>query len=251
MLLERTTSKALDDRFSESRSPRPEPSLAGVFEAQPCEALQAGAGLFWEGDPAGHVFQVIEGTLRLFRLLADGRRIITGFVCPGDLIGVSLRDRYLYSAEAVTDVRLRRFSRTRFDGEIERSPALRTEVFAWLCDEMAAAQDQMVLLGRKNAEERVCSFLLLVARRMRRGEPLSRRFEIPMSRLDMADYLGLTIETVSRTMSRLTAQGVIAARGRHGIEVCRLETLVFLAGGDMVEDEPSSGPAKREAAWKH
>ena len=180
--------------------------------------------------------------------------MITGFIYPGDLLGVSLRDRYLYSAEAVTPTKLRRFSRQRFQDEIGRSPELRPQLFAQLCDEMAAAQDQMVLLARKNAEERVCSFLLLIARRIHRQPQAAPVIEIPMTRLDMADYLGLTIETVSRTMTSLTGRGIIATAGRHALpsatrrpwpslQVRAMKTIA--AGtGRPVRDRPS-GPTRR------
>ena len=176
-------------------------NLQSLFSRQPTETFEGGTAVFWEGDAATHVFEVVEGVLRVFKLLSDGRRAITGFIYPGDLIGISLKERYLYSAEAATRTKVRRFARNRFQNEINECPELRPQLFARLCDEMAAAQDQMVLLGRKNAEERVCSFLLVIARRMSGDRQTPPLVEIPMTRLDMADYLGLTIETVSRTMT--------------------------------------------------
>ena len=129
-----------------------------------------------------------------------------GFIYPGDVLGVSFQSRYIFTAEAVTDVKVRRFSRARFFASVNESQALRPQLFAMLCDEMSAAQDQMLLLGRKSAEERVVSFLLPVHRKSGVGE----RIELPMSRLDIADYLGLTIETVSRMMTGLGRRGLIA-----------------------------------------
>jgi CRP/FNR family transcriptional regulator, anaerobic regulatory protein len=95
---------------------------------------------------------------------------------------------------------------------------------------MAASQDQMVLLARKSAEERVASFLLAVARRLDRDLDPQPLVELPMTRLDMADYLGLTIETVSRTMSKLTAAGIIGQSGRHAVTLRRPAKLAALAG---------------------
>ncbi|MEK1924953.1 MAG: helix-turn-helix domain-containing protein [Rhizobium giardinii] len=206
------------------------PSLRDIFSRQAMDRFEAGSTLFWEGDPAANVFEVVAGVFRIVRVLNDGRRVITGFIYAGELLGASLRDRYLYSAEAVTQVTVRRFGRNRFQEEISRQPELREQLFSRLSDELAAAQDQMVLLSRKNAEERVCNFLLLTARRVAQACPAMPIVELPMTRLDIADYLGLTIETVSRTMTKLTNRGVIAAASRHSVVIMKPVTLASLAG---------------------
>ena len=140
-------------------------NLKDLFKGQPTEILPAGVALFWEGDEAGQIFDVLEGVVRVYRIMSDGRRAIMGFVHPGDVLGVSFQDRYLFTAEAVTEIKVRRFARGRFFAVINESPALRPQLFAILCDEMSAAQDQMLLLGRKTAEERVVSFLLAIIAR--------------------------------------------------------------------------------------
>lgn len=228
---------------------RPAPSLRGLFGGQPVETFETGSAVFWEGDDARHVFEVVEGVLRVFRIMSDGRRVITGFIYSGDLLGVSLKDHYLYTAEAVTRTKLRRYERGRFQDEINRSSELRPQLFARLCDEMAAAQDQMILLARKSAEERVASFLLVIARRL--GTLHAQAvIEIPMTRLDMADYLGLTIETVSRTMTRLASCGVIAPSSRHAIVIRRLGKLVALAGeADDGDNRPTGMGSVQQAVW--
>lgn len=226
------------------------PNLASIFRDKPLERLGAGSALFWEGDPARHVFEVVEGVLRIFRVMGDGRRAITGFLYPGDLVGVSMRDRYLYNAEAVTTVRFRRHSSTAFQGAICHSPELRPLLFARLCDEMAAAQDQMVLLSRKNAEERICSFLLTLARRLSGDGSPATHIELAMTRLDMADYLGLTIETVSRTMTALAGRGVVRQAGRHGVSLMRLDIIQRLAGDAQSTEEPERpSNVTRRAVW--
>jgi CRP/FNR family transcriptional regulator len=210
-------------------------TLCGVFGAQPIERLDQGEPLFWQGDQAKDVFEVVSGALRTVRVLSDGRRVITGFLFPGDVIGVSLRDRYLTSVEAIAPTKVRRFARRLFEQQVDRSPALRPQLLARLCDEMAAAQDQVVLLARKNAEERVASFLLSLVRRIGGDATSSTVVALPMTRLDMADYLGLTIETVSRIMTRLTRRGIIAATGRHEIMIERPAALAALAVDDEEE----------------
>jgi CRP/FNR family transcriptional regulator len=224
-----------------SGSPAPV-SLASLFHLQPAEAVTAGKALFWEGDAASHLFEITEGIIRLYRIIGEGRRVITAFLFPGDLVGASLQERYLYTAEAVVDCRIRRVSRKNFHEEIARSPCLRPDFISLLCHEMAAAHDQMVLLSKKNAEERLCSFFLQLMGRDATSERAGR-IGVPMNRLDIADYLGLTIETVSRTITKLANRGVLAPAGRHEIRILNPKRLVQLSGnGDdfLSEDCHSS-----------
>ena len=177
-------------------------------------------------------------------MLPDGRRAIVGFIYPGDVLGVSFQDRYLFIAEAVTDVKVRRFTRGRFFSLVDQSPALRPQLFALLCDEMSATQDQMLLLNRKSAEERVVSFLLAVHRK----SALDDNIALPMTRLDIADYLGLTIETISRMISSLSRRGLIRTLGRHGVALQKLAALREIAA-DLHDDVGSRGAALRRAVW--
>jgi CRP/FNR family transcriptional regulator len=220
------------------------PTLKDLFRGQPTETLAAGEALFWEGDEAGQIFDVLEGVLRVYRIMADGRRAIMGFIHPGDVLGVSFQNRYLFTAEAVTEVKVRRFARGRFFAMINETPALRPQLFAILCDEMSAAQDQMLLLGRKTAEERVVSFLLAIHRKSAAGALI----ELPMSRQDMADYLGLTMETVSRMMTSLSRRGLIAAGARHTVALRKLTTLREIAGHEEDEGTPPAAQLRR-AVW--
>jgi len=226
--------------------------LRSLFWKQPLEQLDAGGSLFFEGDPAKHLFELVEGVLRIFKIMADGRRVITGFLYPGDLVGVSLRNQYLYSAEAVSTAKLRRFSRKSFEDAVGDSAELRPQLLARLCDEMAAAQDQMVLLSCKNAEERLCSFLLQQLRRKRKQDRSTNIAELPMTRLDIADYLGLTIETVSRTMTKLTNKGIVSPAGRHSISVTKPGMLARLAGdGDECYDDNPAVISLESARRRH
>jgi CRP/FNR family transcriptional regulator len=222
----------------------PAPTLRDLFKDQPTETFAAGEALFWEGDEAGQIFDVLEGVVRVYRIMSDGRRAIVGFIHPGEVLGVSFQSRYLFTAEAVTKVKARRFARGRFFAMINESPALRPQLFAILCDEMTAAQDQMLLLGRKTAEERVVSFLLAIHRKS--AAPIE--IELPMSRQDMADYLGLTIETVSRVMTSLTRRGLIAAGARHAVALRKLTALREIAGDDENETAPPTVQPRR-AVW--
>jgi CRP/FNR family transcriptional regulator, anaerobic regulatory protein len=226
------------------RSADLKPSLKDLFGGQPVESFSAGEALVWEGDQAGQIFDVLEGVVRVYKILPDGRRAIMGFVYPGDILGVSFQHRALFTADAVTAVKVRRVSRGRFLSLVNESPDLQAQLFAVLCDKMSAAHDQMLLLGRKCAEERVVSFLLAVHRKCGEGVEI----ELPMSRLDMADYLGLTIETVSRMMTSLARRGLIRATGRHRIALTKLSALRDIAGRDEDEADAQPAPARR-AVW--
>lgn len=227
--------------------------LHSLFAKQPVEYLSAGQALFFEGDEARHIFEVMEGTLRVFRIISDGRRVITGFLHAGDMIGVSFRDNYIYTAEAITTAKVRRLARRQFEAAVINSESLRPKVFARVCDEMAAAQDQMVLLSSKSAEERLCTFLLRYLKRAMAERNAQPVVELSMSRQDMADYLGLTIETVSRTITRLIGKGVLNVldpAARHSIRIERPGMLAQLAGddddcGDMRRDLIALGGRRR------
>ncbi len=189
--------------------------------------LPAGRTLFDEGDPAEHLFTINEGVIKLFKMLSDGRRQITGFLLAGDFLGLAFFCTYAYSAEAVTDTALCRFPRERFMGLLERHPALEKELLGRASSELAAAQEQMLLLGRKSARERVASFLLALARRQAASGRTS--VALAMSRYDIADYLGLTIETVSRTIQAAKAEGLIRMIDRHHFVVTDPGRLVAAA----------------------
>ncbi|MFD1746739.1 Crp/Fnr family transcriptional regulator [Rhizobium helianthi] len=224
-------------------------TLDELFASTPRETLDIGEGLFWQGDRAQHIFEITEGVLRIFKIIGDGRRVITGFLYAGDMVGLSLKDVYLYSAEAVTAVKVRRLTRKAFQDAIENSPELRPQLFSLMCDEMAAAQEQMVLLSRKSAEERLCSFFLMIGRRHAGGQ-VPRMVELAMSRQDIADYLGLTIETVSRTITKLIQRGIITPNGRHAFDVTKPGKLLALCGdGDSYEELGGSGVKTRQAVW--
>ena len=186
--------------------------------------LSAGQALFHEGDPATRVFTLTRGTLKLYKLLADGRRQVTGFLHPGDFLGISVDDEHAFSAEALEDCLLCWFPRNRFDHFIEEHAAMERELYRMAAHELAAAQQQFVLLGRKTAMERVASFLVSLARQT--SHPGERNVvRLPMSRSDVADYLGLTKETVSRVISALKRDRVIRLDALDTIQLLDSERL--------------------------
>ena len=188
----------------------------------------AGRMLFEEGDPADDVFTITAGMVKLYKLMSDGRRQIVGFLVPGDFLGLAFGRTYVYSAEAVVATTTCRFGRGQFLALLDACPTLEKEILARTATELAAAQEQMLLLGRKTARERVASFLLALARR--RGTDPGRPLELAMSRADIADYLGLTMETVSRTLGRLGKDRLIELVDAHTVVLRRLAALEQVAG---------------------
>lgn len=162
------------------------------------------ASLFREEDKAVSIFNITAGVVRLVRSLANGRRQLTGFALPGDFLGLSLEKVWTFSAEAVTEVRACRFKRSVFEDFSDRKPHLMKRMHEFATHELTLAQDHMVLLGRLTAEEKVASFLVTLKRRWTRveGHELGL-IRLPMGRQDIADYLGLTIETVSRVINQM------------------------------------------------
>lgn len=188
----------------------------------------AGTVLVSQGEQAESVFTVTEGVVRLYRLLADGRRQLLGFALPGDFLGLSLFDMYSFSADAVTNTAVCCFPRKSFVAFAEQRPHLLRRLHEFASHELSLAQDQMVLLGRRSAEERVGTFLISMRDRLRRLGHASPSLPIPMSRQDIADYLGLTIETVSRTFTKLAkAKSIVVTP--NGVRLLREQELERLA----------------------
>jgi CRP/FNR family transcriptional regulator len=193
-------------------------SVCGALDTSELEELDrisqskmfaAKAMLFDQGAIAGNVFNVTDGMVRLYKSLPDGRRQIVGFALPGDFLGLALMDRYGVAAEAVTDVKVCRFSRATFLGYIDGKPHLLRRLHEFAGHELSLAQDQMLLLGRRSAEEKVAAFLLNLQKRYGRLGAISVTVPLPMTRQDIADYLGLTIETVSRTLTKFAREKII------------------------------------------
>ncbi len=196
--------------------------------------LAAGQPLFHEGDPATRVFTLTHGSLKLYKLLPDGRRQVTGFMQPGDFLGITVDDEHPFSAEALEPSQLCAFPRVRFDQFSERNGEMERELYRLAINELAAAQQQMVLLGRKTAAERFASFIIALAARHERTTGGPARFvSLPMSRSDIADYLGLTKETVSRVLALLKQRRLVRLEAIDRIEILDRAGLEQVAAGDL------------------
>jgi CRP/FNR family transcriptional regulator, anaerobic regulatory protein len=199
--------------------------LAAFDKVVQHRCYSAKSTLFEQGEAVDFVFSVSEGTVRLFRLLSDGRRQIIGFALPGDFLGVSLPATHEYCAEAVNNARLCRIPRGAFVALVDEKPHLLKKLHEFASRDVRIAREQMVLLGRKTAEERVVAFLLTMRERWARVSQCSVTIPLPMSRVDIADYLGLTIETVSRTISKLARDKaiVVVPDGVRLLDIPRLQ----------------------------
>jgi len=160
--------------------------------------------IFGEGEPAEYLYKVVSGAVRTCRILDDGRRQVSAFYMPGDFFGLEFAVEHSSSCEAITNATVLVFKRSAVDERAKRDGNVARKLWEITATELARAQDHVLQLIR-SAEERISSFLLRMATRNRSAE-----FELPMCRQDIADHLGLTIETVSRTMTQFTSAGLIA-----------------------------------------
>jgi CRP/FNR family transcriptional regulator len=186
--------------------------------------------LFTAGQLAHSVHNLTAGVARLYKLLPDGRRQVIGFALPGDFIGTAPSDRYTFSADAIDAVTACRVPREAVTHFIGQKPHFLIQINEFAARELMLAQEQMVLLGRRTAEEKVASFLVGWRKRLAQIGDERQTIALPMSRQDIADYLGLTIETVSRTLTRFE----------------REKMLIIVAGGVRLLD-PSRAAAMAAA----
>ncbi|WP_146687314.1 Crp/Fnr family transcriptional regulator [Bradyrhizobium canariense] len=183
--------------------------------------------LFTVGEPAGYVYNLTAGVVRLYRLLPDGRRQIIGFALPGDFLGTTAFDRYGFSADVIETVAACRVTRDAFSLFSESRPHLLRRINEFASRELMLAYDQMLLLGQRTAKEKVATFLIGWRDRLARIGDTKKTIRLPMSRQDIADFLGLSIETVSRTLTAFEREKmlVIVTGGVRLLDAGRAEAL--------------------------
>jgi len=217
------TSQAIDPRSGismgypvSSLTPRP----AGVARPAILEALEPRAAtiraerdeeIVAQEDAAAYCYLVVSGCVRMVRLMEDGRRHVGEFLFAGDLFGWEALDKHDFGAEAVTPVTLRRYARRDLERLADQDRDVARGLRELSSNRLRSGREHMLLLGRKTASERIASFLLQMAARTSPAAPSI--IELPMSRSDVGDYLGLTIETVCRRLTRLRLDGTIAVDG--------------------------------------
>jgi CRP/FNR family transcriptional regulator, nitrogen fixation regulation protein len=200
MLTQTSTHKG----FLKTAAVRVMPSAAAKQNGDALEMLGApmsfarNTEIFGEGEPAEYIYKVISGAVRTYKILADGRRQIGSFYLPGDVLGLDCGDDHTLSAEAIVEAKVLVIKRSAMMALADRDKTVARELWAMTRHELQRVQDHILLLI-KSAQERVAAFLLEMANRL----PAGNFVDLPMSRQDIADYLGLTIETVSRTFTQL------------------------------------------------
>ena len=202
--------------------PRPRPNTFGEFGlkegSNPIVSLKAcakGSAIYRDGDPADNVYQVKSGAVRSSKLLSDGRRQIGAFHLVDDIFGMTSDKHHRFTAEAIVDTTLWLIERQQLDIAAEAKGTLTKTLLSLTTKRLQHAENHMLLLGRKLSEERVAAFLLEMDKRL----PHAAEIRLPMSRRDIADYLGLTLETVSRALSRLQRRGIVGFAGNTQREI--------------------------------
>ncbi len=177
--------------------------------------------IFAEGEPSGAVYKVVSGAVRVYKILSDGRRQISAFHLPGDMFGLEPDDQHHFSAEAIVPTKVVAYKASSLFTGGPRNDGLRRELWDVAMKSLARSQEHLLLLGRKSALERVAAFLLEMAGRGDGDDAL----DLPMPRHDIADYLGLTLETVSRMLAELKAMAAIRLPSARRVELTDIGAL--------------------------
>lgn len=197
--------------------------------------VESGRTLQADGELVSGYANLLQGVVKLSKIMADGRQQIVGLQFPPDFVGRPFGRESRLSAEAVSPVELCTFPRAVLEDMLERHPELERRLFEQTLLELDEARDWLLALGRKTARERVASLIYMVAKHVpaamhgKAGERSGVLFDLPLTRADMADFLGLTIETVSRQITRLRQEGIIDLHPSRQMEVCDMQRLATAA----------------------
>ena len=184
--------------------------------------------IFLQQGPSRHLYNITKGNIKIYKLLSDGRIQIIGFLYPGDFFGSYKKGKYNYSSEAIGNVRLCVFRQEVLDEYLEKNMNLSKELLHITSHELTLAQDRMGVLGKMNANERVAKFILNISDQRARIGWQDNPISLPMTRQDIADYLGLTLETVSREITRFKTSNLIKAMTSKQIFISDREKLTNL-----------------------
>ena len=203
------------------------PEIPALQQLESRIRYNRGETIFNEGDAASFTYRVVSGTVRLCKHMSDGRRQISQFLLPGDYFGFMDMVEHSFAAEAVTDAVLACYPQRQIQRMIEERRDLRHFFASLLTRRVKDVQNHLVMLGRQTAKEKVQSFLITLIERS--GQMRDSRLELPMSRQDIADFLGLTIETVSRVLSTMKREKMIDIKGLHELIILNINRLSAIA----------------------
>lgn len=207
------------------------PELERLRTIAVTKTFAPGSTLFAADEPATMVGTVVQGTIKCFKLLADGRQQIVGFLFPGDFIGSPTQETTHGFAEALTEVELCLFPFPAIQRLIREMPNLERRLLSLANEDLDLAREWMLLLGRKTAQERLATFLLLLAQKARARGIADGTIDLPMNRSEIADYLGLSLETVSRQFTKLKSSGHIRIAHNNTITIRNPDGLIEIAEG--------------------
>ena len=210
--------------------------LALLEDIKYYRSFTAGQTIMWAGDRMDFVASVVSGVAALTQTMEDGRTQMVGLLLPSDFVGRPGRERATYTVSATSDLVMCCFRRKPFEQMINSTPHIAHRLLEMTLDELDAAREWMLVLGRKTAREKIASLLAIIARRdsilAKNAESNTLSFDLPLTREAMSDYLGLTLETVSRQISALKKDGVIVLEGKRRITVPNMDRLMEEAGDD-------------------
>jgi CRP/FNR family transcriptional regulator len=213
--------------------PLPPRTLEEQFARAPIRAIAAKEHAFAEGDSRSHLFRVESGAICLYKVMPDGRRQVLGFAYPGDLVGFGLHEEYQFNAQATKASQLRSLSWNTVQHIARHDSTLGFKLYEAISGELAAAHDLLLTTGQRSAAERLAAFLLAMSRRAERNGQDGSVIDLPMTRADIGDFLGLTIETVSRTFTKLRQRRIIDLAQSARVQLLDIVALEELAeGGD-------------------
>jgi CRP/FNR family transcriptional regulator len=215
-----------------SPSGGPSTGFEQVLAKATMKRVEAKELVFAEGDEASHVYRVETGAVALFKILVDGRRQILGFAYPGDLVGLGAEGEHVINAQAIKPTRLLCLPVSGLHHSLFSDPSLGFKLYQAIAQELASARDLMLTTGQRTATERVASFLLAFSRRNACNGRDPTVLELPMTRTDIGDFLGLTVETVSRTFTKLRTMGLIALPHSAEVKLVDVDALQIIADGD-------------------
>lgn len=210
--------------------------LMRLDEIKYYRTVPAGQTILWAGDRMEFVGSIVSGVASLTQTMEDGRRQMVGLLLPSDFIGRPGRDTVRFDVTAVSETVICCFRRKPFEQLLEEIPRLRKRLLEMALDELDAARDWMLLLGRKTAREKISSLLAIIAKRELNEADFAPsqeiNFDLPLTREAMSDYLGLTLETVSRQISALKRDGIIKLKGNRHVIVPKIELLLDETGDE-------------------